>query len=292
MAPDGLHALRLDVAAFEILADHHAGEPLLEVLQRGREAERRHGLGRDRQVEAVLAHGAVAAEAHHDVAQRAIVDVESAAPGDTRRVEPERVAPVDVVVDHRRQEVVGRRQRVEVAREVEVDLVLRDHLGPAAAVGAALHPETRPQRGLAQADDRPAAGEVQRVAEADRRRGLAFAGRRRADGGDEDQAAAPPGQRRHGVEGDLGLVGPVAVERLGGEAGAGTDLDDGLQHRGAGDVGVGRHAQALAGAGRIASRPRTGPKGSLSRRWIIRTGLSRSRRDRSRRGATRPPPPL
>ena len=41
-----------------------------------------------------------------DLAQRAVVHVEHAAPGDAALVDAERVAPVDVVVDHRRQQVV------------------------------------------------------------------------------------------------------------------------------------------------------------------------------------------
>ena len=45
---------------------------------------------------------------------------------------------------------------------------------------------------------------------------------------------------------DLGLVGAVAIERLGGQAGAGADFLDGFQHRGAGDLGIGGHGQIPA----------------------------------------------
>ena len=47
-----------------------------------------------------------AAERVDDRAQRAVVHVHDAAPGDAARVEAERVAPVDVVVDQRREQVV------------------------------------------------------------------------------------------------------------------------------------------------------------------------------------------
>src|SRR6476469_4522188 len=53
----------------------------------------------------------------------------------------------------------------------------------AAAGRAALHAEHRPKRGLAQADHRLLADVIERVAEAHRGGGLAFAGGRRADGG-------------------------------------------------------------------------------------------------------------
>ena len=60
-----------------------------------------------------------------------------------RGVDAERVAVMEVVVEHRGEQVVRRRDRVEVAGEVEVDLVHRDHLRVAAARRAALHAEHR-----------------------------------------------------------------------------------------------------------------------------------------------------
>src|SRR3546814_18997385 len=63
-------------------------------------------------------------------------------------------APVDVVVDQGRQQGVRRGDGVEVAGEVEVDVLHRHHLGVAAAGGAALHAEAGPERGLAQAHPR------------------------------------------------------------------------------------------------------------------------------------------
>ena len=66
------------------------------------------------------------------------------------------VAVVDVVVQHRGQQVVGQLDGVEVAGEVEVDVLHRHHLGVAAAGRTAFHAEARAQRRLAQAHARPA----------------------------------------------------------------------------------------------------------------------------------------
>ena len=127
-----------------------------------------------------------------DRAQCPVVHVEAAPPGDAALVDAELVAPIDVVVDHRRQQVVGGADRVEIAGEMEVDVLHRHDLGIAAAGGAALHAEAGPEARLAQADDRLLADMVQRVAEADRRRRLALAGRGRGDRGDQDQLAVWP----------------------------------------------------------------------------------------------------
>ncbi len=173
------------------------------------EAEDRHDLRGDDDVEAVLSREAVAraAEADRDVAQRAVVAVHDPAPGDAAHVEAAGVAVVDVVVDHRREQVVRQRDRREVAGEVEVDVLHRHDLGIAAARRAALHAEHRAERRLAQADDRLLADAVQRIAEADRHRRLAFARRSGGDGRHQDQLAVLLVlEVRAVIERDLGLV--------------------------------------------------------------------------------------
>jgi hypothetical protein len=74
------------------------------------------------------------------------------------------------------------------------------------------------------------AGGVQRIAEADRRGGLALAGRGRADAGDQYQRAVRP--RLEGadeIEANLGLEPAERFQRLGRNAGAGGDLDNRAQ---------------------------------------------------------------
>ncbi len=57
---------------------------------------------------------------------------------------------MDVVVHHGGQQVVGSADGVQVAGEVQVDVLHGDHLGIAAAGGAALDAEHRAQGRLAQ----------------------------------------------------------------------------------------------------------------------------------------------
>ena len=92
-----------------------------------------------------------AAERRDDRAQRAVVHVDDAAPADAARVDAERVAPIDVIVDQRGEQIVRRADGVEVAGEVEVDVLHRHDLRIAAAGGAALDAEAGTERRLAQA---------------------------------------------------------------------------------------------------------------------------------------------
>ena len=172
------------------MGDQHAAELLLELLETEGKAERGHHFGSDRDVEAVLARKAVArAKADDDLAKRAIVHVEHPPPGDAPLVEMERVAPVHVIVDHRRKQVVRRRYGVKIAGEMEVDLLHGRNLGAAPAGRAPLHSEGRSERRLAQAEDGLAADAAQRVGEADAGGRLALAGRSRTDRGDQNELA-------------------------------------------------------------------------------------------------------
>ena len=87
---------------------------------------------------------------------------------DAVRVDAERVAVVDVVVDEGRREVVGGPDRVDVAGQVEVEVLHRDDLAVAAAGRAALDPEDGPERRLADRDGRALPDAVEALGEADR----------------------------------------------------------------------------------------------------------------------------
>ena len=165
-------AMRLEVAGEHGLlvarvADHDLAEALLEIVERGGQAEDRHDLGGDHDVESVLARIAVAraAEAHCDVAQGAVVHVHHSPPRDAPHVDSQFVPVMDVVVEHRREQVVRERDGVEVAGEVQVDVLHGHDLRVAAAGGAAFHAEHRPEGRLAQADHRFLADVIERIAQ-------------------------------------------------------------------------------------------------------------------------------
>src|SRR5690606_26569858 len=117
----------------------------------------------------------------------AVVHVQNATPCYAAQVQFERVAPVDVVVDHRAQQVVCAGDGVEVTREVQVDFVHRHDLALTAASAAALNTEARAEARFAQAKQRALADAAQCVMQTNRGGGLAFAGRSRVDCGDENQ---------------------------------------------------------------------------------------------------------
>ena len=106
-----------------------------------------------------------------------------------------------------REQVVGRADRVDVAREVEVQVLHGDDLRVAAAGRAALDPEDRAERGLAQAEHRALADVPEPLGQRDRRRRLALARLRRRDRGDADQLPVGlVGEPLDHREVDLGLV--------------------------------------------------------------------------------------
>src|SRR5690606_8515889 len=201
------------------------------LLQAGGQAEDRHDLRGDRNVEAVLPREAVrhAAKRVDDGAQRAVVHVHDTAPGDAPRIDAEAVAPIDVIVDQRGEQIVRRSDGMEVAREMKVDVLHRHDLGVSATGRAALHAEAGAERWLPQAAHGLGADPVQSVAETDRGRGLTLAGRGRVDRRYKDQLAVlSVFERFDEIEGDLGLGGAVVQQRLGRDADLFADLCDRL----------------------------------------------------------------
>src|SRR6478736_6157480 len=96
---------------------------------------------------------------------------------------------------------------MEVAGEMEVDILHRHDLGIAAAGCTTLHAEAGAKTRLAHADDRLLADMIEGVAKPDGGRGLALACRRRRDSGDDDYVAVTaPTERGDIVERDLRLV--------------------------------------------------------------------------------------
>ena len=213
----GLQVARRHRALVAAVADDDVADPLLQVGDVVRQAEDRHDLRGDGDVEAGLAREAVGDAAERATISRSARSFMSMTRRQTMRRESmiERVPPVEVVVDHRREQIVRGGDGVEIAGEVEVDVLHRHDLRVAAAGRAAFHAEAGAERGLAQADRGALADAVQRVAEPDGRRRLSLAGRRRADRGDEDQlAVGPAGERSDELRRDLRLVVAVGLEAL------------------------------------------------------------------------------
>ena len=159
--------------------------------------------------------------------QAAVVHVDAAPPRDRVRIDVELVAVHHVRVEERREQVVGGRDRVHVAGEVEVEILHRHDLRVAGAGRAALDAEDRAERGLADAQERLLADRAHALRERDRRRRLALAGLGRRDRRDADDLAVrlvlQPVEHR---EADLRLVAAVGLDLGVLEAGGRRDLLD------------------------------------------------------------------
>ena len=93
-------------------------EAAAQVLQVAGDRQDGHHLRGGRDVEAALPRVAVGppAQADRDLAQRPVVHVQGPPPADPQGVDVVRVSVEDRRVQHRRQQVVGRADRVDVAR--------------------------------------------------------------------------------------------------------------------------------------------------------------------------------
>ena len=144
-------AMRLQVtgehrSALGVVSHHDATQAGLQVSQTGGQAKNRHHFRSHHDVKTVFARHAVgsATQAHHHLAQSAVVHVHHPLPHDATGVHLEGVAMVNMVVEHGRQQVVRQGNRTKVAREMKVDVFHGNDLRHAPACGAALHAKHGP----------------------------------------------------------------------------------------------------------------------------------------------------
>ena len=261
------------------VGDGDPPHPRAQVVEVAGDGQDRHHLRGGGDVEPGLARVAVrgAAEPEHHLPQCAVVHVDRTLPGHPQGVDVMRVAVQDRGVEDRRQQVVRGPDRVDVAGEVEVEVLHRNDLGESAAGGPALEPEDRAQRRLPQAEERAAADVAHPLGQRDRGRRLALAGLRRRHPGDADQlAVGPVGEPVERRERDLALVAPVGLELLGLEAESLADLVDRLELRFLGDLEAVLHLSLFPSIVVSGRRPpprprRPGGRGRSARARTVRS---------------------
>ena len=165
---------------------------------------------------------------------------------------------MDMGVQQSSKQVVRRADSMEVAREVQVDVLHGNDLGIAATCSAALDAEDRAQGRFAQRHHDVLAAAGKRVRQADRRRGLALAGGRRVDGGHQNELARRVVLVAQQVVVDLCLVVAVALQVLFVDARFRGNLGDLLRRGSLGDFNVSQHV-GPSFSSRCSRRDRTPP---------------------------------
>ena len=173
---------------------HDPSQSLAQVPQGGGQGEDRHHLRGRGDVETGLSRHSVHArtQSFDDAAQRSVVDIQHPAPGDAARVDVELVAVVQVVVEHRGEQVVRRGDSVEVPGEVQVEGLHRQDLAAPGPGGPSLDPEGRPHGGLPQGQRGSSPEVAEPLRQAHCRRRLALAERRGRDRRDDDVPGGRP----------------------------------------------------------------------------------------------------
>ena len=225
-------------------ADNDLAEARPQISVVACEDEDGHHFARGGDVETVLPNVAVgwATEPNHDLTQGAVVEVHHARPADAGGVQATVVAVLDVVVNHRRKQVVRRGHRVQVAREMQVDLLHRQHLRAATSCRSSLDAKHRAHGRLPDHAGGRAADAVQRLRQANGGHRFPFAEGRGVDRGHEHEAALRPVQvLLNARPTDLGDVASVGLESVRGQRQLPRDGRDVLKRRFAGDFQVGGH---------------------------------------------------
>src|SRR5260370_24997885 len=131
-----------------------------------------------------------AVERNGDAAQRAIVHVERALPGDAMGIEIQIVAVEKMRIDERGKQIMGRGDGVKIAVKMEIDFRAGLDLRKAATRGAAFYSKNGAERRLARGNDDFLADVREALGEADGGDSLPFSRGRGRGCGNEDQFPA------------------------------------------------------------------------------------------------------
>ncbi len=225
------------------VGDNDPPQPLLEILERLGQAEAGHYFRGHGDVKtAFMRHAVVgSAQTDDDVAQCPVVHIHHPFPDDAPGIDVELISLVDVVVDQRGQQIVGKFDGVEIAGEMEVYVLHGHDLGITAAGRTAFHAEARAQRRLAQAYGRFLADAVQPVAQSYAGGCFAFAGGRGRDGRYQNQLAGwAVVQAMIVVQRDFCLEFTIMLRGVVGNAQLGGDFLDGEHFCAAGNFNIRR----------------------------------------------------
>ena len=87
-----------------------------------------------------------------DIAQGAVIHIDDALPRNTAWIDIERITVINMVINHRGQQIVSQGNRGEIAGEMQVDVFHRYDLGIAATSCTAFDTEHGAERWFAQTD--------------------------------------------------------------------------------------------------------------------------------------------
>ena len=135
-----------------VIGHDDPGQTFLQVAHILRQAEDSHDFAGHGDDKVVFPHVAVhlAAEPYHNIPEHSVVHVHAALPDNLPAVYPQLVPLLDMVVQKRRQQVVGGGDCVEIPCEVKVQLLHGHHLGISAPGGSPFDAEAGTQRWLPQ----------------------------------------------------------------------------------------------------------------------------------------------
>ena len=125
-----IEVVRTNRASIKVGSHDDLSQPLPEVRIIACKHENGHHFACGRDVKPVLSNESVrrSTQSNDDVAQGTVVEVDHTGPADPRGVEASFVSVLDVVVNERRKEVVRRGHGVQIAGEMQVDLLHWKHL--------------------------------------------------------------------------------------------------------------------------------------------------------------------
>jgi hypothetical protein len=200
-----------------IVGDDYPGQPVFEVGDRDREAQNSHHLRCHGNIEAILPRHSIGFTSQTDnyLPKGTVVHIHYSLEDNPPGINVEPVSLLERIIQQSGQEIMGRRDRVEITGKVNIDLLHRNHLAVTSPRRSTLDPENRTERWFPQGEGGLLPDSGQGLGQSDRDRGLALPGGGGCDRGDQNQLSVPAIlDPLPEIERDLGLILSVVLQIL------------------------------------------------------------------------------
>ena len=122
------------------ICHHNLTKALLHVLQISGQTQNSHHFRGHSNIKASLTRNAMglAPHAYYHMTESTVIQVQYTLPGDTANIDIQSITLLDMIVNNRRQQIVGCGNSVEITSEMKINILHRNHLGITTACSTTL----------------------------------------------------------------------------------------------------------------------------------------------------------
>ena len=162
---DRMKIFRSNRFSFLVIRYDDSGKTGFQIRKVLTEAENGHNLRRHGDDEVVFSYYSVlcSAKTDNDVSKRSVIHIEAALPLDSLQINVQCISLLNMIIEHCGKQIVCRSNRMEISREMKIQILHRNHLGISSSGCTALDSEAGSETRLPEGGNRFLSDTVQSI---------------------------------------------------------------------------------------------------------------------------------